>query len=146
MREVAPRAVRLGTVTTKVTSGAQSIAPVLETGRKLGSTVEPINVDDPADLAKALSPEVLAGFDALVFVPDVVLNTHMSEVIKIVSLSNIPAIFPSPDWLQSFESNAYGPSPVLDYANSSPADRVRLPLEPPGRAAVVALRGLMQWT
>jgi len=59
MREVVPRAVRLGTVTTKLTSGAQSLAPVLETGRKLGFMVEPINVDDPADLAKALSPEVL---------------------------------------------------------------------------------------
>jgi putative tryptophan/tyrosine transport system substrate-binding protein len=77
MREVVPRAVRLGTVTTKVSSGAQGLAPVLETGRKLGFTVEPIDIDDPADLAKALSPEVLAGFDALVFVPDVVLNAHM---------------------------------------------------------------------
>ncbi len=96
MREVVPRAVRLGTVTTKVTSGAQSLAPVLETGRKLGFTVEAINIDDPADLAKALSPEVLAGFDALVFVPDVILNAHMAEVIKMVGLSNKPAIFPSP--------------------------------------------------
>ena len=41
MREVVPRAVRLGTVTTKVSNGAQSLAPVLETGRKLGFTVEP---------------------------------------------------------------------------------------------------------
>src|SRR3954451_4550485 len=99
MRDVVPRAVRLGTVTTKVTSGAQSLAPVLETGRKLGFTVEAINVDDPADLAKALRPEVLAGFDALVFVPDVILNAHMAEVIKVVGLSNKPAIFPSPDWV-----------------------------------------------
>ena len=88
MREVVPRAVRLGTVTTKVSKGPQSLVPVLETGRKLGFTVEPINIDDPADLAKALSPEVLAGFDALVFVPDVVLNAHMAEVIKMVGLSN----------------------------------------------------------
>ena len=87
MRDVVPRAVRLGTVTTKVTSGAQSLAPVLETGRTLGFTVEAINIDDPADLAKALSPEVLAGFDALVFVPDVILNAHMAEVIKLVGLN-----------------------------------------------------------
>ena len=39
MREVVPRALRLGTVTTKLSSGAQSLAPVLETGRKLGFTV-----------------------------------------------------------------------------------------------------------
>ncbi len=109
MREVVPRAVRLGTVTTKVTSGAQSLTPVLETGRKLGFTVEPISIDDPADLAKALSPEVLARFDALVFVPDVILNAHMSEVIKLVGLSNKPAIFPSPDWVANGAFMSFGP-------------------------------------
>src|SRR6476661_430156 len=109
MREVMPSAVRLGTVTTKVSSGAQSLAPVLETGRKLGFTVENLVVDDPADLAKALSPEVLAGFDALVFVPDVILNAHMAEVIKMVGLSNKPAIFPSPDWVANGGFMSYGP-------------------------------------
>ena len=108
MREVVPRAVRLGTVTTKVSKGPQSLVPVLETGRKLGFTVEPINIDDPADLAKAPSPEVLAGFDALVFVPDVVLNAHMAEVIKMVGLSNKPAIFPSPDWVASGGFMSFG--------------------------------------
>jgi len=109
MREVAPRAGRLGTVTTKVTSGTQSLAPVLETGRKLGFTVEFINIDDPADIAKALSPEVLAGFDALVFVPDVVLNAHMTEVIRMVGLSNKPAIFASPDWVANGGLMSFGP-------------------------------------
>ncbi len=109
MRDVVPRAVRLGTVTTKVTSGAQSLAPVLETGRKLGFTVEAINIDDPADLGKALSPEALAGFDALVFVPDVILNAHMADVIKMVGLSNKPAIFPSPDWVANGGFMSYGP-------------------------------------
>ncbi len=115
MREVVPRGVRLGTVTTGVSSGAQSLAPVLETGRKLGFAVVPINVDDPADLAKALSPEVLARFDALVFVPDVVLNAHMAEIIKIVGLSNKPAIFPSPDWVANGGLMSYGP----DFADAS---------------------------
>jgi hypothetical protein len=40
-----------------------------EAGRKLGFAVENLIVDDPADLAKALTPEVLAGFDAFVFTP-----------------------------------------------------------------------------
>jgi putative ABC transport system substrate-binding protein len=115
MREVAPRAVRLGTVTTKVSYGAQSLTPVLETGRKLGFTVEPINVEDPADFAKALGPEVLGGFDALVFVPDVVLNAHMAEVIKMVSLSNKPAIFPSPDWVANGGFMSFGP----DFADAT---------------------------
>ena len=115
MREVVPRAVRLGTVTTKVSSGAQSLAPVLETGRKLGFTVEPINIDDPADLAKALSPEVLAGFDALVFVPDVVLNAHMAEVIKLVGIGNKPAIFASPDWVANGGFMSFGP----DFADAT---------------------------
>jgi ABC-type uncharacterized transport system substrate-binding protein len=109
VREILPRAVRLGTVTTKVTRGAQSLAPVLDAGRKLGFTVEAINIDDPADLAKALTPEVLAGFDALVFVPDVVLNAHMAEVIKLVNLANKPAIFPSPDWVSNGGFMSFGP-------------------------------------
>jgi putative ABC transport system substrate-binding protein len=115
MREVVPRALRLGTVTTKVTSGAQSLAPVLETGRKLGFTVESVNIDDPSDLAKALSPEVLAGFDALVFVPDVVLSAHMAEVIKIIGASNKPAIFPSPDWVANGGFMSFGP----DFADAT---------------------------
>jgi putative tryptophan/tyrosine transport system substrate-binding protein len=115
MRDVFPRAVRLGTVTTKVSKGAQSLAPVLETGRKLGFAVESINIDDPADLAKALSPEVLARFDALVFVPDVILNAHMTEVIKMVGLSGKPAIFPSPDWVANGGLMSYGP----DYSDAT---------------------------
>jgi putative ABC transport system substrate-binding protein len=109
MREVVPRGVRLGTVTTKVTKGAQSLAPVLETGRKLGFSVEAIDIDDPADLAKALRPEVLAGFDALVFVPDVILHAHMAEIIKLVGLGNKPAVFPSPDWVANGGFMSFGP-------------------------------------
>ncbi|HKO69536.1 MAG TPA: ABC transporter substrate-binding protein [Bradyrhizobium sp.] len=109
MREVVPRAVRLGTVTTKVSSGAQSLAPVLETGRKLGFTVEAINIDDPADVANALTPEVLAGFDALVFVPDVVLSAQMAKVINLVNMANKPAIFPSPDWVSNGGFMSFGP-------------------------------------
>jgi putative ABC transport system substrate-binding protein len=109
MREVVPRALRLGTVTTKLTSGAQSLAPVLETGRKLGFTVEPINIDDPANLAKALGPEVLTRFDALVFVPDALIDAHMAEVIKLVGTSNKPAIFPSPEWVANGGFMSFGP-------------------------------------
>ena len=109
MREVVPRTLRLGTVTTKLTSGAQSLAPVLETGRKLGFTVEPINIDDPANLAKTLGPEVLTRFDALVFVPDALIDAHMAEVIKLVGASNKPAIFPSPDWVSNGGFMSFGP-------------------------------------
>jgi len=109
MREVVPRAVRLGTVTTKVTSGAQSLSPVLETGIKLGFTVERINIDDPANIASALNPQILAEFDALVFVPDVVLDAHMAEVIKIVGLTRKPAIFASPDWVANGGLMSFGP-------------------------------------
>jgi len=109
MREVVPRAVRLGTVTTKVTSGAQSLSPVLETGRKLGFAVERINIDDPANVASALSPQILAGFDALVFVPDVVLDAHMPEIIRMVALSGKPAIFASPDWVANGGLMSFGP-------------------------------------
>jgi len=109
MREIAPQAVRLATVTTKVSKGAQSFGPVLEAGRKLGFTVENLAVDDPADLAKALSPEVLAGFDAFVFISDVVLSAHMTEVINLVAATNKPAIFPSPDWVSNGGFMSFGP-------------------------------------
>jgi putative ABC transport system substrate-binding protein len=115
MRDVFPQAVRLGTVTTKVSSGAQSLAPVLETGRKLGFEVEAINIDDPADIPKILGPEVLARFDGLVFVPDVILSAHMAEVIRLVNLSKRPAIFPSPDWAASGGLMSFGP----DYSDAT---------------------------
>ena len=115
IRELLPRAIRLGTVTTKLTSGPQSLAPVLETGRKLGFEVEAIDIDDPANIATILSPEILARFDALVFVPDVLLGAHMTEIIKIVGLSNKPAIFPSPDWVAHGGFMSFGP----DFADAT---------------------------
>jgi len=109
MRELVPHAVRLATVVSKVNQGVQSLGPVLEAGRKLGFAVEVISIDDPADLDKALSPEALASFDAFVFVPDVVLTGHMAEVIKLIGLSNKPAIFPSRDWVSNGGFMSYGP-------------------------------------
>jgi hypothetical protein len=53
-------------VTTKLTRGATSLAPVLETGRKLGFGVEAINIDDPANIAKVLTPEILARTDEVI--------------------------------------------------------------------------------
>lgn len=115
MRELLPRGVRLGTVTTKLTSGAQSLAPVLETGRKLGFEVEAIDVDDPGKIATILRPEILARFDGLIFVPDVLLGAHMAEIIKMVGLSNKPAIFPSPDWVAHGGFMSFGP----DFADAT---------------------------
>ena len=115
MREILPRAVRLGTVTTKLSNGPQSLAPVLETGRKLGFTVQPIHLDEPANLATALSTEVLSGFDALVFVPDAIVSAHMAEVISLVGLGGKAAIFPSPDWIANGGFMSFGP----DFADAS---------------------------
>jgi putative tryptophan/tyrosine transport system substrate-binding protein len=115
MREIAPRAIRLATVTTKVSKGAQSVGPLLDAGAKLGFTVENLIVDDPADLAQILSPKVLAAIDAFVFIPDVVLSAHMAEIIKLVGASNKPAIFPSPDWVRHGGLMSFGP----DYADAS---------------------------
>jgi putative ABC transport system substrate-binding protein len=109
MHEAFPLAARLATVITNVSKVAQNVASILETGRKLGLAVQILNVDDHADLAKALGPEVLAGFDALVFVPDVVLTARMEEVIKLVGLSKKPAIFTSPDWADRGGLMSFGP-------------------------------------
>ena len=115
MREVAPRAIRLATVTTKVSKGAQSVGPLLDAGRKLGFAVENLVVDDTADLARILSPKVLAAFDAFVFIPDVILSAHMAEIIKLIGTSNKPAIFPSPDWVRNGGLMSFGP----DFADAS---------------------------
>jgi putative ABC transport system substrate-binding protein len=115
MREIVPRAIRLATVTTKVSKGAQSVGPLLDAGRKLGFTVENLVVDDPTDLAQVLSPKAVAVFDAFVFLPDVVLSAHMAEIIKLVGASNKPAIFPSPDWVRNGGLMSFGP----DYADAS---------------------------
>ena len=115
MREAFPQAVGLGFVSTRVGRGAQNLAPFLETGRKLGFTVESIDIDDPADLAKALSPAALARFDGLVFAPDVVLNAHEAEVIKLVGLSGKPAIYASPDWVANGGLMSFGP----DFSDAS---------------------------
>jgi putative ABC transport system substrate-binding protein len=109
MREVVPRATRLGAIVSKVNRGALGLEAFLETGRKLGFTAEVISVDDPADLARALGPDVLAGFDAFVFVPDIVLSAHIAEVLKLINLSNKPAIFPSPEWVKEGGFMSFGP-------------------------------------
>ena len=115
MRDVAPRAIRLATVTTKASSGAQSVGPLLDAGLKLGFTVENLVIDDPADLAQVLSPKAFAAIDALVFIPDVVLSAHIDEIVKLVGASGKPAIFPSADWVRSGGLMSFGP----DYADAS---------------------------
>jgi putative ABC transport system substrate-binding protein len=115
MREIVPHAIRLATVTTKVSKGPQSFSPVLEAGRKLGFTVENLIVDDPADLPEILSPQVLAGFDAFVLVSDVVLSANQLLIIKLITSSNKPAIFPSPDWVSNGGLMSFGP----DFADAS---------------------------
>ena len=109
LREVAPLAVRLGVVAAITGGGNLSLGAVQETGRKLGFAVEIIRIADPADLATALSPEALSRFDAFVVPPDVVLSGHKAEVIKLIGLSNKPAIFPSSDWAESGGLVSFGP-------------------------------------
>ena len=69
----------------------------------------------PLYLARVLSPKALAAFDAFVFIPDVILSAHMAEIIKLVSVSNKPAIFPSPDWVRNGGLMSFGP----DFADAS---------------------------
>jgi putative ABC transport system substrate-binding protein len=125
MREILPRAVRLGAVATKVANNLQNLSPVFETGRKIGFAVEAITIDDPNDLRTSLSMEVLAAFDAVVLIPDVVLEAHMVKIIELIAASSKPAIFPSPGWVANGGLISFGPD--LSDANShlvSQLDRV----------------------
>lgn len=109
LREAFPRAIRLATVTSKLSAGSQNLRTLFDAGSKLGFTVENLMVNDPADLTQTLNPKILAGFDALVFTPDVLLSSHMAEVIKLVTQSGRPAIFPAPDWVQNGGLMSFGP-------------------------------------
>ncbi len=56
--------------------------------------MEIVSIDDPNNIANALTAERLAGFDAFVVPPDAVLSVHQAEVVKSIGLSNKPAIYP----------------------------------------------------
>jgi putative tryptophan/tyrosine transport system substrate-binding protein len=101
MREAVPLPVRLAMVATKVGRVPQIVGSTEEAARKLSFTVEVVNIEDPSNIAKTLTAERLAGFDAFVVPPDAVLSFHEAEVVKLIGLSNKPAIYPSPDWAES---------------------------------------------
>jgi putative ABC transport system substrate-binding protein len=109
LRESVPLAARLGMVATKISQTPQILASTEEAARKLGFTVEIVSIDDPNNIAKALTAERLAGFDAFVVPPDAVLSFHEAEVVKLIGLSNKPAIYPSPDWAESGGLMSFGP-------------------------------------
>jgi putative tryptophan/tyrosine transport system substrate-binding protein len=107
IREAVPLAVRLGTVATKVGQTPQILASTQEAASKLGFTVEIVSIDDPNNIAKTLTAERLAGFDAFVVPPDVVLSGHEAEVVKLIGFK--PAIYPSPVWAESGGLMSFGP-------------------------------------
>jgi putative ABC transport system substrate-binding protein len=69
--------------------------------------VEIVSIDDPNNIAKTLTAERLAGFDAFVVPPDVVLSGHEAEVVKLIGFK--PAIYPSPVWAESGGLMSFGP-------------------------------------
>jgi putative tryptophan/tyrosine transport system substrate-binding protein len=109
IREAVPLAVRLGTIATKVEQTSQILASTQEAAHKLGFAAEIVSIDDPNDIARTLTPERLAGFDALVVPPDAVLSVRVAEVVKLIGLSKKPAIYPSPDWAESGGLMSFGP-------------------------------------
>ena len=109
MREVLPLAARLAMVATKIGLTQQNIGSTQEAARKLGFTVEIISIDDPNDIAKTLTQERLAGFDAFVIPPDAALTRHEVEVVKLMGPSGKPVIYPAPDWAQNGGLMSFGP-------------------------------------
>jgi putative tryptophan/tyrosine transport system substrate-binding protein len=109
VREIAPGAVRLAMIATQIGLTQQSLASTREAAQKLGFALEVIRVDDPSNIAKILTPERLAGFDAFVVPPDAVLNLHEAEVVKSIGLTSKPAIYPSSDWVENGGLMSFGP-------------------------------------
>jgi putative ABC transport system substrate-binding protein len=108
VRELAPRAVRLAVVVAIFGQGSLNVDSVRETGHRLGLDVE-IIVVDPDHLPDALGPSAVAGFDAFVFVPDVVLSGRRDEVIRLMATARKPVIFPGRDWVVRGGLMSYGP-------------------------------------
>ena len=115
IREAFPLAVRLATVATKVGQTPQILASTQDAARKLGFAVEIVSIDDPNDIAKTLTAERLAGFDALVVSPDAALVVHEAEVVRLIGLSHKPTIYPAPDWAENGGLISFGP----DFAEAS---------------------------
>jgi putative tryptophan/tyrosine transport system substrate-binding protein len=109
IHEAVPQALRLGMVATKISQTRQILGSTEEAARNLGITVEVVSIDDPSNIATTLTAERLAGFDAFVVPPDAVLSHHEAEVVKLIGLSNKPAIYPSPDWTENGGLMSFGP-------------------------------------
>jgi putative ABC transport system substrate-binding protein len=108
LRELAPSAIRLAAVMAISGQGTLNVDSVRESGRKLGFAVELIVVDLDR-LPESLGPSVVTGFDAFVFVPDVVLTARRNEIIKFIAPTKKPAIFPGRNWVDSGGWMSYGP-------------------------------------
>ena len=112
VRELSPRAVRLAVVMASFEAGGKlNLTPVEETGDKLGFSVEAVFVD-PDHISETLSPPLLDRFDAFVFVPDVVLSSRMSDIIKLIAQTRKPAVFPGRQWAESGGLISFGPDPA----------------------------------
>ncbi len=108
LRELAPSAIRIAAVMAISGGGTLNVDSVRETGHKLGFAVE-IIVADPDRLPEAVGPAVVAGFDAFVFVPDVVLTSRRDEVISLIAPTKKPAVFAGRSWVDSGGLMSYGP-------------------------------------
>jgi putative tryptophan/tyrosine transport system substrate-binding protein len=115
IREAVPLATRLGTIATMVGQTPQILASTKDAARKLGFAVEIVSIDDPNNIAKTLTAERLADFDVFVVPPDAVLSVHEAEVVKLIGMSNKPAIYPGPDWAENGGLISFGP----DFAEAS---------------------------
>src|SRR6266702_5390287 len=109
VRELAPHAVRLAVaVATFEKGGKLNLTPVEETASKLGFTVEAIFVD-PDHNSETLSPSILDRFDAFLCVPDVVLTSHMNEIIELLAQTHKPAVFSAHQWADNGGLISFGP-------------------------------------
>jgi ABC-type uncharacterized transport system substrate-binding protein len=105
VHELAPDAVRLAMIMAAFPSAE---ALVQETGSKLGLTVDVV-VTDPDHLGETLNPSILSRYDALLLVPDVVLRSKMEQILKLVTQTRKPAVFPERAWAERGGLLSYGP-------------------------------------
>jgi putative ABC transport system substrate-binding protein len=116
LHQVSPQARRLAAISAMTSTAANSpgnLRAIREAARKLSLMVEIITITDPARLRHELSPAVLAGFDGFVLVPDVVLTTHIAEVVGLLGASGKPAIYSNRSHAEAGGLVSYGQN-VID--------------------------------
>ena len=86
----------------------------------LGLKVQPVEVQGPNDLDRALATIKTARPDGLIVVPDRFLLTYRASIVHFMAEHRLPGMFPFREWVQEGGLLAYGPDYTDMYRRAAP--------------------------